>query len=372
MVNKNEIIDKAYECGFGDIGFTTAEPFERQKEILQERYQEYEWAFKAGLDLMTGTDPKQILPQAKTIIVLMEVYFNQGFPAYMERHFGRCYLDDDRITKGDLAKRVKLFRSFLKDNGIDSKVPLNLPHRLAAARAGMGTFGRNCLFYSNKVVGQGSWVLPIALVVDQEFASDEPTIEVGCPEWCRNVCLTACPTGALKGPRYIDPHNCISFLTYFGQGITPMKLREPMGLWVYGCDRCQNVCPRNAPWLAKELPMNPKVEAMVENFRLSNLLHMDVPYFNSRIWPHMFYMSENDLWRWKMNVARAMGNSLDDQYIPELVKAFEENKDERVLGMIAWALGRINGPQAKKALTDALSKSDGSVREEISMALGKN
>ena len=38
-----------------------------------------------------------------------------------------------------------------------------------------------------------------------------------------------------------------------------MELREPMGLWVYGCDRCQNVCPRNAPWLARELPVNQKV-----------------------------------------------------------------------------------------------------------------
>jgi epoxyqueuosine reductase len=92
MLDKNEIIKKAYECGFGDIGFTTADPFETQKELLQERYQEYEWAFKAGLDLMAGTDPKQILPQAKTIIVLLEVYFSQAFPASMERHFGRCYL----------------------------------------------------------------------------------------------------------------------------------------------------------------------------------------------------------------------------------------------------------------------------------------
>ncbi|MEJ2458803.1 MAG: thiamine pyrophosphate-dependent enzyme, partial [Novosphingobium sp.] len=35
-------------------------------------------------------------------------------------------------------------------------------------------------------------------------------------------------------------------LTYFGDGLTPRDLREPMGLYIYGCDRCQNVCPRNA------------------------------------------------------------------------------------------------------------------------------
>ena len=269
------------------------------------------------------------------------------------------------------VKSLIPFRAYLRDQGIQNKVPFHLPHRLAAARAGMGTFGKNCLFYSNQVVAKGSWVLPIAVVVDQEFAPDEPSLEVGCPDWCRNTCLVACPTGALKGPRHIDPYKCISYLTYFGQGLTPLELREPMGLWVYGCDRCQNVCPRNAPWLARDLPMNQKVAAMVEDFRLEKLLHMDVPYFNDRVWPHMFYMSDKDLWRWKMNVARAMGNTLDDRYIPGLAKAFTENGDERVLGMIAWALGRVGGPEAKRALEDGLLKSEGLVREEIVAALEK-
>ena len=85
----------------------------------------------------------------------------------------------------------------------------------------------------------------------------------------------------------------------------------------------------------------------------------------------MFYTSEKDLWRWKMNVARAMGNTLDDQFIPELTRAFNENEDERILGMIAWALGRIGGPHAKKALSEALSKGEGFVRDEILAALGK-
>ena len=74
------------------------------------------------------------------------VYFREAYPRHMEGHFGRCYLDDDRVTKDGLSQRIKAFRSFLRDNGIDSKVPFNLPHRVAAARAGMGTFGKNCLY----------------------------------------------------------------------------------------------------------------------------------------------------------------------------------------------------------------------------------
>jgi epoxyqueuosine reductase len=325
-----------------------------------------------GLDLAGGTDPKTILPEAKSIIVLMEAYFRESFPPSMETHFGRCYLDDDRVTKDGLAVRIKAFRQYLRENGIDSKVPFDLPHRLSAGRAGMGTFGKNCLFYSNNVALGGSWVLPIAVVVDREFEPDDPTLEVGCPDWCKNACIAACPTGALKGSRKIDPRKCISFLTYFGDGLTPIELREPMGLWVYGCDRCQNVCPRNAAWLGRKLPLNKKVAAMVEDFELSRLLHMNEEYFQKKIWPHMFYMPPTDLWRWKMNVARVMGNSLDPEYIPHLIKAFRENNDERITIMCAWALGRIGGAEARAALSDFLNENEGQVREEILRALEEN
>jgi hypothetical protein len=39
--------------------------------------------------------------------------------------------------------------------------------------------------------------------------------------------------------------------------------------------------------------------------------------------------------------------------------------------MIAWALGRIGGPQARKTLSDALPKCEGLVKEEILAALEK-
>lgn len=369
MLSREEVIAKAVECGFEDTGFTTAEPFDAQRAILEERREEYGWASAAGLDLIAGTDPRNILPGAKSIIVLVEAYFREAFPVSLERHFGRCYLDDDRVLGNRLGKRVKAFRSFLKDHGIDSKVPFHLPHRLAAARAGLGTFGKNCLFYSRKIAAGGSWVLPIAVVVDQAFPPDEPTLEIGCPDWCRNACLAACPTGALMGPQRIDPRRCISFLTYFGSGLTPREMRAPMGLNVYGCDRCQNVCPRNAPWLARELKANEKAAGMADDFRLEKLLRMDKAWFTEKIWPHMFYMPPADLWRWKMNVARAMGNTRDEVYVPELAEEYRREEDERVKAMAAWALGRIGGPEARQCLDRFLPQSAGLVREEIIAAL---
>jgi len=369
MLTKQDIIAEASRLKFADIGFTNAEPFASQKEYLLARQEEYGWAEQAGLNLIAGTDPHSILPNAKSIIVLLESYFEESFSPKMERHFGRCYLDDDRITKDRLALKIKAFRKFLQTNGVDSRVPFNLPHRLSAARAGLGTFGKNCLFYSRRVARKSSFVFPIAIVVDHEFAADEPDIAVGCPDWCRNACVAACPTRALKGDGKIDPRRCISFLTYYGEGITPLKLREPMGMYVYGCDRCQNVCPRNINRITEEKPLNPRVLAKSADFDLSRLLHMDKSYFEQKIWPHMFYMSADDIWRWKMNVARAMGNSLNPVYVADLIRAFKENSDERVNSMIAWALGRIGNLEAMAALEEFFKDSRGTVLEEIQRAI---
>ena len=372
MIDRDQVRVVAAECGFGDVGFTTADPFDDQRERLEAMCDEYAWAENSGLDLRSGTDPSSILPGAKSIIVLMEVYFARSFPRRLEKHFGRCYLDDDRVTRDGLAVRIKKFRSFLRDNGIDSKVPFNLPHRVAAARAGLGDFGKNCLFYSNSVAGKSSWVLPVTIVTDHEFLPDEPTGGIGCPDWCRNACVAACPTRALKGNGTIDPRRCISYMTYYGEVITPRELREPMGLYVYGCDRCQDVCPRNAPWLAENLPLNEKVVAKEEDLDLEKLLLMDKDYFLAKVWPQMFYMGPDHIWKWKMNVARVMGNSGNGKYLPALKKAFPECEDPRARGMIAWALGRIGGGDAKSFLEEmkkVTPQNEVIVHEEIEEAL---
>lgn len=368
-MDKQAVVRAAMDCGFADVGFTSAAPFDSQREILAERQADYAWAQQLGLDLVAGTDPQTILPGARAIVVLMELYFKAAFPLALEAHFGRCYLEDDRVTRDGLSRRVKAFRGTLRDHGVDSKVPFNLPHRLAAARAGMGTFGKNCLFYSSRVARRSSWVLPIAVVVDAAFEPDAATLVEDCPAHCKSACLAACPTGALRGPRRIDPRRCISFLTYYGEDLPPADVRAAMGLWVYGCDRCQNVCPRNAPWLAKQLPVNRRVAAMAADFDLRRLLHMDRAYFSAKIWPHMFYTGPDDLWRWTANVARAMGNSRDREYVPDLVQAFGRNTDERVLGMIAWSLGRLGGPEARQALERWLPAAAGRVRAELIDAL---
>ena len=365
---QNDIRKMAFALGFQDIGFTTAEPFETQKEILDARQADYAFIV-SRLDLTRGIDPRNMLPKAQSIIVLVDGYLEEALPRQMEAHFGRCYHDDDRQTKTGRSKQIAAFCAYLKERGIAFKVPGNIPHRLAAARAGLGTFGKNNFLYARKGATRSSWIVITCIVVDQVFSPDTPTIEVTCPVWCRNACMAACPTRAIKGPNRLDPSRCISFLSYFARDITPVELREPMGLWVFGCDRCQNVCPRNAPALARELPANPRVAMKTQDFKLKKLLCMDKHYCETRIRPHMFYISAKNIWLWKMNVARVMGNSLNQAYVPELIRAFQENEDERIKGMIAWSLGKLGGNKAQSALREFLPESSGLVRQELNDAL---
>jgi epoxyqueuosine reductase len=368
LLSREAIISKALELGFADVGFTTAETFDSQRELLSSRMEMYEWSVSKRMNLLQGTDPKTAYPEARSVIVLLEAYFLQGFPRSLEGKFGRRYLDDDRVQKDGLTLRFKAFRRYLSEHGVESKFLPDVSHRNAAMRAGLGTFGKNGFFYA-RAARLGSWVSPLPLAVNLEFVPDQPGSGVDCPDWCKNACIASCPTGALLGPQKIDPRRCISYLSYFDEGLTPRELREPMGMWVYGCDHCQNVCPRNQPWLAQELPLNERVAAIAGDFELPKLLHMDEKYFRQKIWPSMFYVSYKEIWRWHMNVARVMGNSLDPAYVPHLIQALRENPDEKVRAMAAWSLGRIGGIEARNALEGALKESEGTVRAEITGAL---
>lgn len=369
-LRKEQIIEKSKEFAFADIGFTSAEPFPSQDEILASRHESYQWTHHVGVPLCEGTDPKKILKDAKSIVVVVQLYYDQAFPPGMVGYFGRAYLDDDRVTRDGFTGRLIRFLKYLRENGIKSEVPFHMPHRLAGARAGLGTFGKNNFFYSNKLASKSSWVNPVPIIVDQFLAPDPPTVQVDCPSWCKNACIAACPTGALNKPNTIDPRKCISYLTYYGTDLPAPLLREQMGTWIYGCDRCQDVCPRNQPWLTRDLSINQRVESKKKLFELAKLLHMDEHYFTTHIKPHMFYTASEDLWRWHMNVARAMGNSLDSGYISDLVRAFNENRDERVKAMCAWALGRFDGEPARSHLREFLQRSEDRVLFEVKRALG--
>ncbi len=372
MSLKQRLTEKALELGFEDIGFTTAEPLDLYIQEIESRPEMYDWVQGTeGVDLKEGATLSQKHPWAKSMLVLILNYHRRRFPPSLVGRIGRIYQADDRQEMKDWYLQGMSFLTFLGEEGVRFHLDEEIPARMSAARAGIVTYGKNCFAYARKTMMGASWLVSIPILLDAEIEPDEPSIEVGCPPWCKNACIAACPTGALYKPTKMNPRKCIAFNSYYSPGITDMDLREPMGIWVYGCDRCQDVCPRNQAWVNQDLPENESLMERAGDFQLETLLTMSQDHYENKVWPLAFYIPKENIAKWKMNAARAMGNMGDERHIPALIEALSDNPDETVRGMCAWSLGKLGGSRAKDALEARLEREDGPVKEEIELALAK-
>jgi epoxyqueuosine reductase len=371
---KRRLIEKALELGFEDVGFGSAEPMNLYVEEYESRSDKYEWALvtegtDVGIDLKQGALLSRNHPWARTLMVVILNYHRRRFPPQLIGKVGRLYQVEDRQEMKDWYVKAMEFMSFLGEEGLRFVVDEEIPARMAAARAGVADYGKNCFVYAKRSMLGASWLASIPILLEAEIEPDEPTIELGCPSWCNNACIAACPTGAIYAPLKMDPWRCIGFETTYGVGMTTREMREPSGTWVYGCDRCQEVCPRNQPWMNQDLPENTSLLERVDDFRLDTLLTMSQEHYENKVWPLLFYISPEKIAKWKMAAARALGNLGDRSHVPILAQALRDNPDETVRGMSAWALGRLGGAKAKAALDMRLSREDGLVKEEIELAL---
>ncbi len=370
MTLKETIREKALELGFDDVGFTGVEPLDLYiKEIDSRTPEMYGWVQTEVFNTRRGAGIVEKHDWARSLVVLINNYHRRDFPPEMVGIMGRCYQVDERKEHGAEHQKIVDFMRFLKDRGIRVWFDEELPARMSAARAGVVTYGKNCFAYARNTMRGASWLESIPFIVDAHLEPDEPSIELGCPKWCKNACIAACPTGALYAPKKMNPVKCIAFNSYYTNGITPLKLREPMGTWVYGCDRCQEVCPRNQPWLNQALPENGPLAQRTADFALSTLLTMDDQHYVNKVWPLAFYISRKKAAKWQMNAARALGNQADPHNVPFLVDSLNDSPHEIVRGMCAWSLGRLGGARAKAALEACRSRENGMVREEIDQAL---
>jgi epoxyqueuosine reductase len=179
-------------------------------------------------------------------------------------------------------------------------------------------------------------------------------------------CVTACPTGALRGDYTIDAGRCISDLTQRTDAI-PAALRPLVGDWVWGCDLCQDVCPptrRGASGDAAFAPLDAESAAP----ELQRLLALRSGEFKRR------YARTAAGWRGaavlRRNAAVALGNGLDRADVPALAQALAADPHAGVRGHAAWALGRIGSPRARAVLAERLTaEREPGVRDEIAAAL---
>jgi len=300
VLTEKEIKAYARECGFIDCGITTADDFP-----------EYERALDRLISLFPGTENfympmykrariKERVPWAKSVIVCMRDYGKYKIPANIIGYIGRNYLFDSRVSQNPDFQAIKDFTGYLRDGGLKVRKG-GLPDRLAAARAGVGRIGKNNFVYSAKA---GSWVNTVTYIVGAELVPDEPAMESPCPEGC-DLCIKACPTGALSSPYTVRMDYCVAYLTYGGSLPVPKELSAKMGNWIYGCDACQEACPLNrGKW--KEQFALPHLGELSCILTPKGLSEMDELTYRNKIHPLFPYIPVEDMKRWHDNAKRAL------------------------------------------------------------------
>lgn len=373
MALSEDIKDFALDLGYSKAGMTSAEPFPEYVAELRSRHQMYSWFIEGPRQLMKGAEPKALMPEAKSIVVVAHDFFKTAFPEALLGRIGRLYqaraytAPPHRLN----GARRQLMKEFLEKNGCKVLADPVIPARLSAARAGVTTYGRNTFAFAE---GIGSFIVITTFLVDKELEYDAPTMEVKCPPKC-TACIDACPTGAILEPLKMNPYRCIAFNTFTTQdgrpGISsciPPDIREKMGGWIHGCDICQEACPRNRKKLTTTLAPDEFLTKIAEDFSLAQLLKLSDEFYAKTVQPLMYnYISEKKYFQ--RNAAIAMGNSGDSSFIPVLGEAMQE-ADGMVRSHAAWALGKIGGGRAKAILEAALTQERiESTRKEIAAAL---
>lgn len=112
--------------------------------------------------------------------------------------------------------------------------------RELAVRAGLGWIGRNACLVTPT---HGSNILLAEVFTGLPLQADTPFTADLCGT-C-NRCLEACPTGCILPDREIDANRCLSYHTIENRGSIPEEIMEKIGVWIFGCDICQMVCPWN-------------------------------------------------------------------------------------------------------------------------------
>jgi len=329
-VNQAELEALGQELGLDAIGAAPAEPYTATERHIRERrarglFADMRFTMARPEE---SCHPETLLPGARTVVSAALCYWLPE-PDRPEGH-GRL----PRYTWFDAYARL---REKLDELGrrlggnyrvlVDANQHVD---REAAARSGVGFYGKNTLLITRR---HGSWVVLGTLVTDAEL---EPTPPLGldCGE-CR-LCIDACPTGALDEPGTLDSTRCLSYWTQAPEP-PPVEYRGELGAQVYGCDICQDVCPWNRG-VEKRRAGEPLPEDATPHISLVDWLRSEPDELRRRF--ARLYVPRNDGRRLRLNALVAAGNVGGDGE-RDAVAAHLDDPDEATREVAAWALARL-------------------------------
>jgi epoxyqueuosine reductase len=372
-LTRREVEHLAAAAGLQVVGITDAAPFEELERFMVDHIAR---GHMTGMDWFTAqraresTRPHTLHPTVRSIVSVAVPYWS-----------GRVTPPDDGVLRGRIARyawgrdyhktlkqRMRVLADHLRESiGRDVETrelvdTARIVDRAVAARAGTGWYGKNTLII---VPGHGSWVMLGELLTDLELPPDVP-LSRDCGR-C-DLCLHACPTGAIVAPYRVDSPRCISYLTIEARGALPHHLRPLMGLHVFGCDVCQDVCPyTGAAAVVADHDFAPRSLSNVFP-ALEFLATMTEAQFRATY-------SGTPVTRAKRsgmsrNAAVALGNSGSPQAEPLLLDMLVKHDEPLARGHAAVALRQLTGDAAVRPLQRALAQeTDSYVRSEIEYAL---
>ncbi|TGE32063.1 tRNA epoxyqueuosine(34) reductase QueG [Desulfosporosinus sp. Sb-LF] len=235
------------ELGFASVGFTTAESIEDLAPLLETRFEkEVATPFEIK-EIRQRIDPRVVWEYCKTVVAVAYPLPLTTPPLEGEGIIARSAVGEDYHQV--LQNKIKQLINIMVVNGwtgsFHSQVDTGpLIERAFAFRAGIGWIGQNQQLI---IPGYGSFVTLALLLLDREIKPDYPMINQ-CGSCQR--CVEACPAQIIGKEPFAAKH-CISYLTQSKEVLT-QKERRGLGLRVFGCDTCQEVCPHNQKRLAEE------------------------------------------------------------------------------------------------------------------------
>ena len=328
-----EIKQKALQLGYLACGIIPINIFDDYKKHLDERVK----SFPESKELYDPLYDNVCHPEnAKSVIVCTQRYNQYNIPKSLNGLYGKCYLFDSRVQYSTEYRVAAEFNEYIKLCGINI-LQCRVPDRLAAAKAGLGKIARNNFLYDPE---HGSYIWINALVIDKELEYDDiqedyllPACNDGCGE-----CIKACPTKALSGKYSMNRGKCITHLL-LTKNIVDDNTRTQMGLWIYGCDKCQDACPINKDKFneADEFPLLKEYEEYLSPQRI---LEMDDDTYLNIVNPRFWYAGKDGLLVWKRNALLDMINSGDKKYFP-FIKKYSEHTDMQLRETALWGCDKL-------------------------------
>lgn len=334
---KQAIKEKARQLGFILTGVTSSEPLENfnifQEWINQNQHGEMKY-LETERSQIRRKDPKQILPECKSILVLAIPYSPLPVGEGLGVRVASYAIGDDYHDV--LPQKLKAIVEFIEEQ-LGEKIPNRyytdsgpILERELAQRAGLGWIGKNSMLI-NPQAGSTFFLAEILLGIelepDEKFSTDH------CGTCTR--CITACPTHCILPNRTIDSNRCISYLTIELKDEIPENLRTQIDNWIFGCDICQQVCP----WNRFAQPADSAFETKIPLPVLTSDLVLTSEEFNLRYKKSPIKRTKRR--GYLRNIAVAIGNQKNKKDIPILQQALH---DEEVLVKehVQWAIESIN------------------------------